>query len=230
MNTAADFGIILPAAGRGARFGGDKLAASVAGATILEHTLGAFLRRQDVAAVALVVADPSSALVQRDPRLVVCAGGAHRSESVRKGLAALAEVGPAFVAVHDAARPAVSQELIERVFEAARREGAAVPGLPVTDTVKEVRGGRAVRTLRRADLVAVQTPQAMRRDWLLDAFARCPIPPDEVTDDVQLLELAGFPVRVVEGEAGNLKVTRPEDLAALERVLAVRGGADSPAR
>src|SRR5690606_24706609 len=147
---------------------------------------------------------------------IVCTGGAHRAESVRNGLAALAEVAPTFVAVHDAARPAVSRWLIDRVFEAARREGASVPGLPVTDTVKEVREGLSVRTLRRADLVAVQTPQAMRRDWLAEAFARCPLSLEEVTDDVQLLELAGYPVRVVEGEPENLKMTRPEDLATLD--------------
>ena len=205
------FLVILPAAGRGTRFGGDKLAEVVAGRTVLEWSVAAFDRRADVAAVVVGGRD--------------CPGGENRAETVAAALRHAAGVEAEFVAVHDAARPAVSRGLIDRVFAAAVEYGAAVPGVAVTDTVKRVRDGTVVETPPRAELVAVQTPQAMRRDWLADALARCPVPLAAVTDDARLLELAGYPVRVVEGEASNLKLTRPADLGPLGRALGSQSGA-----
>lgn len=217
--------MILPAAGRGSRFGGDKLSRNVAGRSILEHSIRAFINRPDVAAV-VVVRDPSlppaiSEELTANPKLLRCDGGDCRARSVLNGLRRLDELAatPEFVAIHDAARPAVSQELIDRVFAAARREGAAVPGVAVTDTIKRIVGGRVVETLARSELVAVQTPQAMRRQWLAEAFAAWPAGLETVTDDVQLLESIGKAAVVVEGEAGNVKVTREADLAVVESVL-----------
>lgn len=138
------------------------------------------------------------------PARTIC-GGRERWESSAAGIRACTT---ALVAVHDAARPLVSDALIQRVLDAARTTGAAVPGIPAADTVKLVEEGHVVKTLARASLVLVQTPQIFRRDWMLAALAA---EPGSVTDDVSWLEGAGRPVAVVEGETGNRKVTTAED-------------------
>ena len=227
MSYAQDFAILLPAAGEARRFGGDKLALPIADCSVLEHSVRAFIERRDVSLI-LVIRDTAAPLplapeLLAHPKLRRCDGGATRTDSVRRGLAMLLEEAkiPPYLAVHDAARPAVSQGLIDRVFTAARQHGAAVPGLAVIDTIKRINpDGTVAETLPRCELVAVQTPQAMRLEWLTDAIARSRVPMDQVTDDVQLLEFAGFPVQVVEGDPANLKLTRPADLAALEQALA----------
>lgn len=215
--------MIIPAAGRASRFGSDKLSRGIAGRSVLEHSIRAFIDRGDVAVVVVACGEarPLPEALASHPKLSRCAGGEHRAQSVLNGLRRLDELAaPAkFVAVHDAARPAVSQELIDRVFDAARQEGAAVPGIAVTDTIKRVEAGRVRQTLPRSELVAVQTPQAMRRDWLVEAFSAWPGALAEVTDDVQLLEAAGRTVAVVKGEAANVKVTRVEDLEVLKHLL-----------
>jgi 2-C-methyl-D-erythritol 4-phosphate cytidylyltransferase/2-C-methyl-D-erythritol 2,4-cyclodiphosphate synthase len=236
VSSSADFAAIIPAAGRGTRFGGEKLSQVVVGRSVLEHSLCAFLEREDVAVVIVATGDtaaplPISQEIARHGKLHVCAGGRHRSESVRAGLEVLGS-GPGaieFLTIHDAARPAVSQELIDRVLAAARKHGAAVPGLPVIDTIKRVQDGVIVETLRRPELFAVQTPQAMRRQWLVDALDRCPLPADQVTDDVQVLELAGRRVHLVPGDADNVKVTHPQDLSRVASVLARQAGSERAA-
>ncbi len=213
--------IILPAAGRSTRFGAgrDKLQAALRGQSVLERTLGAFLRRADVAWIGVALgegAEEARALIQRlnDPRLTACPGGDCRAASVRGAL----ERVPGqieWVGMHDAARPMVSQGLIDRVLAAARRHGAAAPAVAVTATIKEAAGPLPApiqRTLERHRLWAMQTPQIMRRTELLEAYGRCPLPLERVTDDVQLLELAGRAVWLVEGEEGNLKITTAMDL------------------
>ena len=127
-----------------------------------------------------------------------------------------------WVAVHDAARPLVSAELIARTLAAAIQYGAAVPAMPVTLTVKEADGplpAKVQRTLPRQALWAMQTPQVMRRMDLVEAFARCPLPLDQITDDVQLLELAGRDVWLVAGEERNLKITTWTDMLVAEAIL-----------
>ena len=225
MASDADFAVIIPAAGRGSRFGGDKLACRIGGRYVLEYVIGAFIERPDVAVV-VIARDAGARFPVLDalaahPKLARCGGGENRAESVLRGLEHLAQVGISaeFVAIHDAARPAVSQELIDRVFDAARREGAAVPAVPVTDTIKRVSEGRVCETPPRRELVAVQTPQAMRREWLAAAYAAWTAGLEALTDDVQLLEAAGRPVSVVPGDFTNLKVTRADDLEVLKRLL-----------
>lgn len=152
------------------------------------------------------------------PGLVV-EGGAQREDSVLRGLLTVPEAAKV-VLVHDAARPFVSPDLIRRVLEGARREGACVPGLPVQDTVKECRpGGRVVRTLDRSRLVAVQTPQGFRPSVILGAFLKVGKARSRMTDDAQVAEAAGFPVRVVAGDPLNFKVTTPEDLQRARQLL-----------
>jgi 2-C-methyl-D-erythritol 4-phosphate cytidylyltransferase len=129
-----------------------------------------------------------------------------------------------WVAIHDAARPLVSDELIERTFAAARAHGAAVPAMPVPLTVKQADGplpARVQRTLPRHTLWAMQTPQIMRRAALLSAYSNCPLTLDQITDDTQLLELAGEEVWLVAGEERNLKITTQSDLRLAEHFLGI---------
>lgn len=225
------FAVILPAAGCSRRFGGgrDKLFEPLGGQAVIGRAADAFLARPDVGCVVIPTNQrdriqpllPSSSPSGTDARVRFCAGGASRAASV---LAALRHVPAAFewVAVHDAARPLVSQALIDRTFAAARHRGAAVPAMPVSLTVKQASGplpARVERTIPRHTLWSMQTPQAMRRADLLDAYERCPIPLAEVTDDTQLLELAGREVWLVEGEERNLKITTASDLRLAEMLL-----------
>jgi 2-C-methyl-D-erythritol 4-phosphate cytidylyltransferase len=138
--------------------------------------------------------------------------------------AALEQVRPdiEWVAVHDAARPLVSAAMIDRVLAAAERYGAAVPARPVTLTIKEADGPLPApvrRTVPRQTLWSMQTPQVMRRTDLLGAFGRCPLPLDQITDDAQLLELAGRPVWLTDGDERNLKITTALDLRLAELIL-----------
>lgn len=146
---------------------------------------------------------------------VVTAGGTERQHSVNNGLAALPAQCNA-VLVHDTARPFATAELANRVIDALA-EGAkgVVPGLPVTDTIKETQGDAVVCTLDRSRLVAVQTPQGFDLATLRIAHARAEREAWAVTDDAALLERCGEAVRIVMGEAGNCKITRPEDIAML---------------
>jgi 2-C-methyl-D-erythritol 4-phosphate cytidylyltransferase len=219
---------LLLAAGRGERFGGDRPKALVelAGRPLLQWSVAAL--RAVPSIDRLVVALPPE--VDAPAGTIGVVGGAVRSESVRRALAAAGPGDP--VLVHDAARPLLTRELAERVLSAALAEGvdAAVAAAPVTDTIKRVEPetgmagigeSKAVReTLDRSTLWAVQTPQVFRRGALERALA---VPPEvlaEATDDAWLVERAGGQVVVVEASGENLKVTTPLDLALAELLLA----------
>jgi 2-C-methyl-D-erythritol 4-phosphate cytidylyltransferase len=223
------FAVILPAAGRSVRFGTgrSKLLEPLRGEPVIRHTVRAFINRADVERVVIATSsediDALKAAIDLpdDPRLTFCTGGATRAHSVQRALATVSRDVP-WVAVHDAARPLVSQALIDRTFAAAKQYGAAGPALPVTLTVKQATGplpAKVERTLPRHTLWAMQTPQVMRREALAAAFASCPLPLEQVTDDVQLIELAGHDVWLVEGEERNLKVTTQTDLRVAEFYL-----------
>lgn len=148
---------------------------------------------------------------------VVVTGGATRGASVRAGLEAVpGDAG--LIVVHDAARPLAAPGLFRAVVDAVRsgRVDGAVPVIPVADTLKRVADGRVVATVDRDGLVAIQTPQAFEASALRAAHAGGP----EATDDAGLLEAAGWTVGTVEGDPRNLKLTRPEDLALAEALLA----------
>lgn len=193
---------VVVAAGTGTRFGGPKQYEELDGRRVLDWSLEAARAACD--GVVLVVPPGREGDDERADTVV--AGGATRSESVRAGVAAVpadAEV----IVVHDAARPAASPALFDAVVAAVRAGAdAAVPGLPVVDTVKRVDDGVVVETLDRSTLVAVQTPQAFRAAVLRAARG-------EATDDAALVEAAGGRVVVVPGEVSNLKITSPDDLA-----------------
>jgi 2-C-methyl-D-erythritol 4-phosphate cytidylyltransferase / 2-C-methyl-D-erythritol 2,4-cyclodiphosphate synthase len=153
-------------------------------------------------------------------------GGATRQASVRAGLEALEPREPDIVLVHDAARPFASSELIARAIAAAQKTGAAIPGLPVTDTVKRIdRTGMIETTLDRNSIRLVQTPQAFAFSALLKAHRRAATQGrDDFTDDAALAEWAGMKVSVFEGEPGNIKLTTPDDFARAEALQAASLG------
>ncbi|CAN5488197.1 2-C-methyl-D-erythritol 4-phosphate cytidylyltransferase [soil metagenome] len=223
--------IILPAAGESARFGGgrNKLLELLAGRTVLEWSAAAFLSRQDVSQ--LIIATRHADAIRsglgaaaNDPRVEIVSGGACRAQSVQ---AALSHVKKEieWVAVHDAARPLVSKALIDSVLLAARQHGAAAPAMPVALTVKQATGplpAKVEKTVPRSSLWAMQTPQIAKRAQLIEAFDACPIPMEQITDDMQVLELAGHPVWLVTGEERNLKITTAIDLDTAKLILAAR--------
>ena len=204
---------IVVAAGRSERFGRPKLLEEIAGKRVVEHSVATAVSSSD--GVVLVADDPDIAADHPVDRVVP--GGTSRSGSVRSGLGALPD-DVDIVLVHDAARPAASQELFRRVVDAVRTGAdAVVPGIPVVDTIKRVDAtGRVVETPSRDELVAVQTPQGFRREALAAAHESG----DDATDDAALIEQAGGTVVVVSGEATNLKLTTPRDLESLRAHLA----------
>ncbi len=207
---------VLVAAGASHRMGFDKLAYPLPGGrTVLEASAAAFAAHPAVAELVLVAGANRAAcerLAQACPKpCKVVAGGDTRAESVRAGvLAAAGEL----VAIHDAARPFVSAAVITAALEGAARTGAAVPAVPVKDTVKAARAdGTVLCTPARAALFAVQTPQCFVRAQYLAALAA--VPPERfaaLTDDAGLFEAAGRPVLLTPGDYANYKITTPEDL------------------
>jgi 2-C-methyl-D-erythritol 4-phosphate cytidylyltransferase len=205
---------VVVAGGSGQRFGQLKQFALLDGRPVVEWAVSAC--RASSAGVVLVVPAGTIDPVGHGADVVV-EGGATRAESVNRGLAAVPEAAEVIV-VHDAARPLASEALFRAVIDAVTSGAAdgAIPGVPVSDTIKVVDDSRAVTaTLDRAVLVAVQTPQAFGADILRRAHAGGA----EATDDAALVEALGATVRVVPGEAQNLKITTPADLGLAEHLL-----------
>jgi 2-C-methyl-D-erythritol 4-phosphate cytidylyltransferase/2-C-methyl-D-erythritol 2,4-cyclodiphosphate synthase len=215
---------VVVAAGQGLRAGGDlpKQFRRIAGQTLLEHALSAFVGAPKVAFVQPVIRPDDLALVgtliSGIDVLTPVSGGATRQASVRAGLEALEPRSPDIVLVHDAARPFASTSLIARAIETAERTGAAIPALPVTDTVKRIDAtGIIEATLDRNSIRLVQTPQAFAFPALLEAHRRAALQGrNDFTDDAALAEWAGMKVAVFEGEPGNVKLTTPEDFMRAE--------------
>jgi 2-C-methyl-D-erythritol 4-phosphate cytidylyltransferase / 2-C-methyl-D-erythritol 2,4-cyclodiphosphate synthase len=210
--------VIVVAAGRGERLPGEvaKPYQTLGGKWILEHAVAPFQASARINEIIVVVApdriDAARSRLGSKVRAVV-AGGAERRESVAAGLRELGEAS--WVLVHDGVRPFVSNSLIDRVLDAAQQHGAAVPGVPVTDTLKEADGPRVLQTLDRSRIWAAQTPQAFRCGLLREAHAQAS--EISVTDDAQLVERIGATVAIVPGDAQNVKITTPEDLAVARR-------------
>ena len=215
---------VIAAAGSGERLGMQEPKALVAcaGRRLLDWSLEPLAAVCDRVIVALPPGQQGSGYDQDDVEHV--AGGASRSESVLAAVRRAPEA-EAYV-VHDAARPLVTRELVERCLEAVEQGwDGAVAAAPITDTVKEAAAdGAVVRTLDRSTLWAVQTPQAFRADALRRALLAATERLAAASDDASLVEAAGGRVRVVEASPENLKVTRPADLAAVEAALAARAG------
>ena len=205
---------VVVAGGSGQRFGQMKQFALLAERPVVEWAVAAC--RPSASGVVLVLPRNSVLDVTHGADVVV-EGGATRAESVRLGLAAVPQEAEVIV-VHDAARPLASDDLFRSVIAAVSAGGAggAIPGVPVSDTIKMVDGSQTVtRTLDRSSLVAVQTPQAFGAALLRRAHADG----GDATDDAALVEALGATVRVVPGDPRNLKITTPADLGTAEHLL-----------
>jgi 2-C-methyl-D-erythritol 4-phosphate cytidylyltransferase len=157
----------------------------------------------------------------------VVAGGERRQDSVRHGLQEV-ENDADLVLVHDAVRPLITRDLVERAIQRAAEVGAAVAAIPMRDTVKQVGAGRLIEaTVDRGHLWLAQTPQVFRAALLREAHRKAHLEGFHATDDAQLLEWMGHPVAVVDGSEENIKITRPQDLAIGEAVLAARRGREA---
>jgi 2-C-methyl-D-erythritol 4-phosphate cytidylyltransferase/2-C-methyl-D-erythritol 2,4-cyclodiphosphate synthase len=222
---------VIVAGGRGLRAGGEipKQYRAIAGVPVIRSTLALFVAHSGVDVVQPVIhPDDSGRFRHASTGLDVASpveGGATRQGSVRAGLEALAGQPPDIVLIHDAARPFASPALLSRAIAAMSDSEAAIPALPVTDTVKTVDGtGHVSETLDRSRLVTVQTPQVFSFSHLLAAHRRAAAAGrDDFTDDAALAEWAGMPVSVFPGEPGNVKLTTGDDFmrAEAERLFAM---------
>src|SRR5437868_1286215 len=220
---------IVVGGGKGVRFSGDrpKQFLELNGIPIIVHTLRQFELSRQIEKVVVVLPAPEVANFQSlvdkfDLKKIarVVAGGETRAQSVQKGLAAIdqAEV----VAVHDAVRPLVTHDEIDRVVNIAAQSGAAILAAPVSETIKEVEGDQIVRTVARTQLRRALTPQSFRFELLKRAYqdlTALETSGVDVTDDSFLVERLGIPVAVVAGSARNIKITTAENLAFVEVLL-----------
>ncbi len=253
---------IIPAAGASTRFGkSDKLSQDLGGRALLLRTVEALARREEVKSI--IVAGPPDEFEQFRERYaatlgfhgasIVAGGRIERWETVRNALAAVPD-DATHVAVHDAARPAVSNELLDRMFEAIRTFDAVIPALDVSATIKrveaasraveareddvladailgeagkiEIAARRVVETVDRTNLVEVQTPQVFRAELLRRAYSQADLA--GATDDASLVERLGEPVYVVEGDVCNIKVTTQGDLRLVRAILHLKPPAERP--
>ena len=228
MTQAPRYFALIPAAGVGARMGttNPKQYLKIGGKPMLRHTLDAFLSSELIAHTFVVVSpdDPYiDAVAPNHGVTVLRCGGASRMESVRNGLAVLANTLARndWVLVHDAARPGLTAELIEKLITGTGDHPAGgLLALPVVDTVKRCIDGEAAGTVPRNGLWLAQTPQMFRYELLRDALAAA-TDPDSITDDASAVEALGLSPKLVEGHPRNLKVTLPDDIRIAEMYLAV---------
>ncbi len=252
--------VIIPAAGRSSRYGTDKLGADLGGRAVLLRSIELFTKRDEVRTI--IVAGPPDDMPAFQDRFgaqlsfhgvrIVAGSATGRWETVKNALAAVPD-DATHVAVHDAARPGTSDELISRLMEAAKVHAAVIPGLAIADTLKRVsemqvqaepedaladmilgedadagkRTGRFVQeAVDRARMVAVQTPQIFEITLFRRAYSQSNV--QDVTDDAGLVERLGEPVMVVDGEFRNLKITVPEDLALMRTLLGLKSADGRP--
>jgi 2-C-methyl-D-erythritol 4-phosphate cytidylyltransferase len=223
----ASFAVILPAAGKSSRFKDPhykKAFAPLDNRAVWMHSAEKFVNRDEVKQVLLVIADEdrewfnmkfaaNAAVLGID----LVQGGAERADSVANALAQV-KTDVDFVAVHDAARPCIANEWIDKVFQAAEKWEAAILAIPVQGTLKRVTQDRMiVETVQRRDLWEAQTPQVFRRQLLLDAYAQRG--DFAATDEAQLVERSGHKVKIVEGSPINLKITTKADLRLAAQAL-----------
>src|SRR5262245_10595158 len=219
--------VILPAAGKSSRFGAKekKVFANLDGRAVWLRAAEAFVNRNDVVQTLLVVAPEDEEMFKSKfgPHLgllgvEVVAGGKERFDSVANALAKVRDAD--LVAIHAAARPCITASMIDNVFAAAAKTGAALLAVPVSDTIK--RGddaGRVEATVPRKGLWLAQTPQVFRRDWLAEAHAKRGQLGQDITDDAQLVEAAGHPVYLVTSDLSNIKITTRDDVALAAAII-----------
>jgi 2-C-methyl-D-erythritol 4-phosphate cytidylyltransferase len=222
MNSA-----IIVAAGSGKRFGSKipKQFVELAGKPLLIHTLQRFDACDEIGEIILVLPSNETAgflkIIEKFPLKKlskIVAGGKTRAESVSKGFQAVRPQNAEIVAIHDGARPLVSNDEISQTVAKARETGAACLVAAVTDTIKQVANGKIVQTIDRSELRRALTPQVFRYDILKRAFAQGQLN-ETATDECYLVEKLGIEISIVEGSSRNMKITSPEDIAIAEALL-----------
>ncbi len=220
---------VLPAAGAGERFkhaptDAPKQFIGLDGRPIYLWSLTTLAAHKKIDVIVVVVPQLSLDAVQSEiaqilptdqsEKIIVTAGGPTRQNSVHNGLERLGglSTAPTYVMVHDAARPLLTAKLIDQVIESVTTNGACTVAMPVTDTIKKMKNNVVGETLDRSELVQIQTPQAARFEWLLQAHRKAAAENFGTTDDSTILEHSGHKVHIVMGSPYNLKITNPEDL------------------
>ena len=219
---------VVVAAGSGTRMGADKLMMQLGGCTVIERTLAALDRSGCIDEIVVVTQSekiPAIAALARERGIkklkCVTEGGANRTASAWAGVQECSERAE-LIAIHDAARPLVTEEIIELAVTAAAERGAAAPAIHVKDTVRQARGGRVLRTLERDELYLMQTPQVFQAELLKAALQSAVNAEVTLTDDCSAVERLGKEVYLTAGDPENIKITRPLDLRLAEAILAER--------
>ncbi len=227
----AKVAVIVVGAGKGTRFGGNerKIFAKVDGQPLFLRSIQLFVNRDDVCQT-IIVAGPEDQDQIREKYganlgfmgVKLAVGGPTRPDSVANGLAVVREDAE-LIAVHDAARPCTTEEMIDAVFAEAAKTGAAILAAPLRGTIKRVSETKVIdETVSRQGLWEAQTPQVFRRDVILSAYEKRAEFKGELTDDAQLVEAMGHPVAIVECDFTNLKVTTRADLTLASSVVKFR--------
>lgn len=222
--------VVVVAAGSSERMGGDKMLMTLGAKPVIVRTLMAFQKSPMVDDIVVVTKREKITAIADMIKLYditkvtqVISGGATRVESSLAGVSAVRR-GAKLIAIHDGARPLVSQELIERVVKEANEHISAVPVLPSTDTLKRVDSrGVIVEGVDRASVFRVQTPQVFDADIIKGALTKAVEKRLPITDDCSAVDMMGFSTYTVEGDAGNIKLTLPEDMVLAEAILKSRG-------
>ena len=222
---------VLVCAGSGSRMKGackDKLLLEFNGKPVVVHTLLAYDRAKTIDMIVIVTREELVSDYQGfkdaygiEKEILVTVGGASRMESVLNGVRAVPSAYQ-YVAIGDGARPLIRPEEIDQTVQAAHVSGAAALGVYLTDTVKQVKGVTILRTVPRADLVGIQTPQVFERINYMELAERAMQSGEEFTDDASIYEYYGKEVTFVEGRRDNMKITAPEDIPVLRAIVEER--------
>ncbi|MFB0566475.1 MAG: 2-C-methyl-D-erythritol 4-phosphate cytidylyltransferase [Candidatus Aminicenantaceae bacterium] len=213
---------IIVAAGEGKRFGSTKQYSLLKGKPVLEWTLERFEEHDKVDEIILVLKDEKhkERILSKFRKIAsVVRGGKKRQDSVFKGFSQIDPEKAGVVLIHDGVRPLVENDFISRVIEVAMEKGAAIPAIPVEDTVKEVSGHEVLRTLEREKLYRIQTPQGFLYPILNEALEKAREENYYGTDEASLVERTGKRVFIAQGDPRNIKITTPEDLKIVEALL-----------
>jgi 2-C-methyl-D-erythritol 4-phosphate cytidylyltransferase len=227
----AKVAVIIVAAGKSERFGGNekKIFAKVDGQPLFLRTIGQFINRDDVSQTILVISPADLDEVKQKyganlgfMGVRVVEGGQERTDSVANGLAVVNDDAE-LVAIHDAARPCVTESMIDKVFAEAGKTGAAILACPLRGTIKRVSDAGVIDgTISRAGLWEAQTPQVFKPALIKDAYGRRAEISDPITDDAQIVEASGHPVSIVESDFTNLKITTRPDITLANSIARSR--------
>lgn len=219
---------VIVAAGASSRFGGDKLSAPLGGMPVLARTLGVFQASRLIDEIIVVTESEkimsvaalcSEYRIHKAVKIVL--GGQTRLESALSGVSEVSNKA-GLIAIHDGARPLITEAVIESAVKTAERYRAAVPAVSSKDTVKLAKGQRVTQTPSRSDVFCIQTPQVFQPEIIKGALTNALTEELSVTDDAQAVEALGFPVYLSEGSEENIKITTPLDLMLAETILYCR--------